>query len=179
LSQAGEVLAAMPEAHVAHQDLYQSFHECFISSVPGACWDYGRVVMRGKLRVPTVEIWIVEVALEDALLEAVRDSDVCDTTVELKHSAMTAQPISAARFLDCPGEQQLAEAQTCNKHVCLVSLAGGHLDPLERVAGVIDLDTLAGFEIARGDRGLPVLREPAVPSLPTGTSADGPAPGRE
>jgi len=78
------------------------------------------------------------------------------STVELKHPAMTAQPIAAARVFGCSGEQQLAEAQTCNKHVCLVNLAGGHLEQLERVAGAIDLDTLAGFEIARGDRGLPV-----------------------
>ena len=40
------------------------------------------------------------------------------------------------------------------------------LDPLDRIAGVVDFDALAGLELARRDGGFPVLRELAVELLP-------------
>ena len=79
---------------------------------------------------------------------------------------MTAQPVAALHVLGRPGKQQLAEAQAGDKDPGFADLAGLELDPLDRIAGVIDFDALAGRELARRDRRLPVLRELAVKLLP-------------
>jgi hypothetical protein len=47
-----------------------------------------------------------------------------------------------------------------------VDLDGLDLVPLDRIAGVIDFNPLAGLELARGDGRLAVLRELAIKPLP-------------
>jgi hypothetical protein len=64
-----------------------------------------------ELRVAGVQIRIVQVTLEHALLQAVRHGHVRDAAVEGEHAPMTAEPVAALHVLGRPGEQQLAEAE--------------------------------------------------------------------
>ena len=47
-----------------------------------------------------------------------------------------------------------------------MDLAGLDLVPLDRIAGIIDFNTFAGFELTRGDGRLAVLRELAIELFP-------------
>ena len=47
-----------------------------------------------------------------------------------------------------------------------MDLAGLDLVPLDRVTGIIDLNALPGFELARGDGRFAVLRELAIKLFP-------------
>ena len=105
-------------------------------------------------------------AFQHALLQAVRHRDVTDPTVEGEHASMTAEPVAALHVLGRSREQQLAEAERGDEHPRLVDLAALHLQPLDRVAGVIDLHTFTGHELARRDTRHSVLRELAVELLP-------------
>jgi hypothetical protein len=79
---------------------------------------------------------------------------------------VSAEPVAAFHILRRPGKEQLAKAEPGNEHVRLVDLSGLDLVPLDRIAGVIDFDPLAGLELARGDRRLAVLRKLAVKLFP-------------
>jgi hypothetical protein len=60
----------------------------------------------------------------------------------------------------------VTEAQSRDKHVGLADLTGLQLQPLDRIAGVINFYALTGLELSRGNRGLSVLRELAVKLFP-------------
>ena len=79
---------------------------------------------------------------------------------------MAAEPVAALHVLGRPGEQQLAEAKSRDEHLGFADLAGLELDPLDRIAGVIDLHAFAGLELARRDGRLAVLRELAIKLFP-------------
>ena len=57
----------------------------------------------------------------------------------------------ALHVLGRPGEQQLTEAETGYEHPGLADLPALDLDPLDRIAGVVDLHAFARCELARGD----------------------------
>ncbi|MGH8306136.1 MAG: hypothetical protein ACRETG_11045, partial [Steroidobacteraceae bacterium] len=95
-----------------------------------------------------------------------RNCDLTAHTVKAEHAPMGSQPVAAFHVLGRPGKQQLAKAQRRDEHVGLADLSRLHLDPLERIAGVIDFDPLPRRERARRDRGFPVLRVLAVELLP-------------
>lgn len=156
----------MAETRVAHQDFHQAFYDGLVFGMSGARRDHGCAVVSCQFGVAGVEIGVVKVTLQDTLLEAVRDSDVRDTAIELEHPPMCAQPVAAARALGRPGEQQLAKAQSSHKHVFLADLASGQLDPLECVAGVADLDAFTRREITRSHGCLQILRKFPIKLLP-------------
>ena len=104
LRERGEALAPMAKTHVAHEDLHQSFDDRLVLRMPGTCRDHGRAVVAGELGVTGVEIRIVEMAFEDALLEAVRYGDVRHAAVEGEHPSVTGEPVAALRVFGGPGE---------------------------------------------------------------------------
>lgn len=105
-------------------------------------------------------------ALEHALFQAVRHRHVRHAAVEREHATMRTEPVAALHVLGGPGEQQLAEAESGDKDICLVDLARLQFDPLDRIASVIHFHTLARFELARRDGRFPVLRELAIKLSP-------------
>ena len=127
---------------------------------------HSRCVLARQLRIPGVQIRIIQVTLEHALLEAIRHRHMRYTSVEGIHTSMAAQPIAALHILGRPGKQQLTEAKAGDKDIGLADLTGFYLDPLERVAGIIHFHALARNKLACRHRGLPVLRELAVELLP-------------
>jgi hypothetical protein len=124
----------------------------------------GRVI-GGQLRVAGVQVRIVQMTLEHALLQAVRHRHMRYATVVGVHAPMAAKPVAALHVLGGPGEQQLTEAKAGDKDPCLSDLAGSDVDPLDRIAGVIHFHALAGFELARRNGGFAVLRELAIELL--------------
>ncbi len=60
----------------------------------------------------------------------------------------------------------MAAAEGRDEHPGLMDLAAAHVDPLERVAGVVELDALPGGEVARRHGRLLELGELAVELLP-------------
>jgi hypothetical protein len=105
----------MTEARVAHQNLDQSLDDGFVLGMTRTRWNHSRTVVRGQLGVSGVEIRVIQMALEDALLEAIRNNYMCHTAVELKHPTVGCKPVAAARILSRPGKQHLAEAKAENK----------------------------------------------------------------
>src|SRR5580692_8332125 len=103
-----------------------------------------------------------KMTFENALLQTVGYGHVWDAAVVAEHAPMGSKPIATFHILGCPSEQQVAEAEARDKHIGLADLAGLQLQPLERVAGVIDFHTLAGLKLARRDGSLSVLRELAI-----------------
>src|SRR6185437_11332518 len=89
-----------------------------------------------------------------------------DATVEAEHAPVAAEPVATLHVIGRPSEQQLTEAQTRHKYVGFVDLSALQVDPLERVAGVVNFYPLAGSKIARRDRGLSILRELAIELFP-------------
>jgi hypothetical protein len=77
-----------------------------------------------------------------------------------------AEPVAALHVFSGPTEEQLAEAQGGHDDVGFADLAGLQIDPLDGVAGVIDLNALSGVELTCRDRCRSVLRELAVELLP-------------
>ena len=156
----------MAEPHIAHQDFHQSFDDRFILRMFRARRDHGRGELTGQLRVAGVQVWIIQVAFEHTLFQTIRYGHMRDAAVKGEHSPVGAEPIAAFHVLSRPGEQQLTEAQARYKHIGFADLAGLHLDPLERIAGVVHFHALAGIKLARRDGGLPVLRELPVKLFP-------------
>ena len=89
-----------------------------------------------------------------------------NTAVKGEHPPMAIEPVAAFHILRRPRKEQLAEAQGGNEHVGFADLSGFQLDPLERIAGVIDLNTFGGHELARCDARAAVLPELTVELLP-------------
>ena len=75
---------------------------------------------------------------------------------------MAGDPVATPHVLGRPGKQQLTEAQAGHEHVGFVDLAGLDVVPLDRVAGIVDLDALGGLKRSRGDAGVTTLRELAI-----------------
>src|SRR5258708_5957455 len=105
-------------------------------------------------------------AFDDAGLQAIGNGDVTDAPIIFKHPPVTAEPVAAFHILRRPGEEQLAKAKPRDEHIGLVDLTALDLVPLDRIAGIIYFDSFAGFELARRDTRLAVLRELAVELLP-------------
>ena len=118
--------------------------------------------MRGHVRVVFVQIGIIQVTLDDPLPQTIGHRDVGHAVVISKHASMAGDPVATLHVLRRPGKQQLAEAQAGHEHVSFVDLAGLDVVPLDRIAGVVDLDALAGLERPRGDAGFTALRELAI-----------------
>jgi hypothetical protein len=97
--------ATEAEPEVAGEDFHQSFRDCLIAGPPHACRNNCRGKMCGQVRVVFVQIGIVQMAFDDAGLQAVGHSDVTDTTIIRKHPPMTAEPVTAFHVLRCPGKQ--------------------------------------------------------------------------
>src|SRR4029077_16953015 len=57
--------------------------------------DHRRGVIGGELRIPGVQIRIVPMALEHALLQAIRHSHVRHAAVVGEHAPVTGQPVAA------------------------------------------------------------------------------------
>jgi len=159
-------VTAVAEAHVAHQDFDEALDDGFILGLLRPRRDHGGFELRGELGVPGVEVGVVQMALEHALLQAVGDRHVRHAAEIGEHAPMAREPVAALHVLGRPGVEQLTEAEAGHEHPGFADLAGLDLDPLDRIAGVIDLDAFAGRELARGDGGFSVLRELAVKLLP-------------
>jgi hypothetical protein len=166
LVQGREAMAPVAEPQVAHQDLHQPLDDGLVARLSGPRRHHAGGELRGKIRITGVQVRIVKMALEHPLLQAIGYRDVGHAAVVGVHAPVARQPVAALHVLGRPGEQQLAEAEPGDKDPGLADLAGLELDPLERIAGVVDLDALPGLELARRDRGGPVLRELAVELLP-------------
>ncbi len=63
---------------------------------------------------------------------------------------MTPEPVAALHVLGRSPVQQLAEAEHGDEHPRVMDLAGLEVKPLDRIAGVIDFDPLAGGELTSG-----------------------------
>lgn len=72
---------------------------------------------------------------------------------------MGAEPVATLHVLGSPREQQLAEAETRDEDIRLADLAGGKLDPFDRITRIINFDALAGGELSCGDIGLELMSE--------------------
>jgi hypothetical protein len=164
--QRGEAVSPIAKPHVPHQDFDQALDDGLVLGMAGTCGHNRGVVVLAQLGVGRIQVGIVELTLEHALLETVRHRHRRHAAVGLVHPPVRGLPVLALHVLGGPGKQQLAETEAGDKHVGLVDLAGGQVDPLQRIASVVDLHALAGLELARGHRRLPVLRELAVKLLP-------------
>jgi hypothetical protein len=82
---------------------------------------------------------------------------------------MTAEPVAALHVLGRAGIQWLAEAEHGDEDPRAMDLAGLHVKPLDRIAGVIDFDAFAGGELTSSDARLPILRELMTWTLPAST----------
>ena len=78
---------------------------------------------------------------------------------------MAAKPVAALHVLGGPRVEQLAEAQGGDEDVGFTDLPGSELEPLEGIARIVDLDPLAGVELACRDGCCAVLGELAVELL--------------
>src|SRR5580658_2540400 len=105
-------------------------------------------------------------ALEHALLQAVGHRHVRHAAVEGAHALMAVEPVAALHVIGRPGKEQLAEAKTGDEHPGFAHLTGAQIHPLDRIAGVVDLDALARCEVPGRHRRLPQLRVLAVELLP-------------
>ena len=159
-------MAPVAEAQVAHQDFDQPFDDCLVLRLFDARRHDGGTELRGHIGIARVQIGIVQVTLEHALLQAVGHGHVRHAAVEAVHAPMAAEPVAALHVIAGPGEQQLAEAEAGDKDPGLADLAALQLDPFDRIAGIVDLDTLAGLELAGRDRGFTQLRELAIKPFP-------------
>src|SRR5882762_3477499 len=101
-------------------------------------------------------------AFENALLQAIRYRHMRNATIEVEHTSVSPEPVSALHVFGCPCEQQLTEAQTRYKHVRLSNLSGLKVNPLERIAGIINFNALCGLKLSCSNRGLSVLRELSI-----------------
>src|SRR5579859_2861717 len=89
-----------------------------------------------------------------------------NAAIEVEHTPVSAEPVSALHVFGCPCEQQLTEAKTRYKHICLSDFSRLKVNPLDRIAGVINFNALSGLKLSCGNRGLPILRELAVELFP-------------
>src|SRR6185437_2810193 len=105
-------------------------------------------------------------ALEYALLQTVRYRYMGHATVKTKHPSVRGEPVAALHVFGRPRKQQLAEAQTRDKHVGLVDLAGLQVDPFEWITGVINFHPFCGIKLSSRDRGMSILREFTIELLP-------------
>src|SRR5450631_1228507 len=158
--------APIPEALIAHEYFHRAFDDRLVLWMIRARGHDGGRKMRTERGIARVQIGVVQMAFQDALLQAVRHRHVAHPAVEGEHAPVTAEPVAALHVLGRPREQQLAEAERGDEHPSLMDFAGLNLQPLDRIAGVIDLDALAGHEVPRRDARHPVLRELAVELLP-------------
>jgi hypothetical protein len=65
--------------------------------MPGARWDHCGIEVRRQLRVTRIQIQIIEVTFQHALLQTIRHSHVRDAAVGAEHTPMTRQSIAALR----------------------------------------------------------------------------------
>src|SRR5215475_5650074 len=125
-----------------------------------------RCVLAGQLRIARIQIWIVQMTFQHALLEAVGHGHVRDATIKGEHAPMRTEPVATLHVLGRPGKEQLAEAKSRDEHISFADLSRLEIHPLDRVASVIDLYAFARLELTRRDSRFPVLRELAVKLLP-------------
>src|SRR3569833_66657 len=68
LGEGSEARMSIAEARIAHQDFHQSFDDRFILGMIRTRWDHRGGELTSQLRISGVQVWIVQVALEHALL---------------------------------------------------------------------------------------------------------------
>ena len=87
----GESGAPIAEAHVAHQDFDQPFDDRLILRFSETRRNDCGGEVRGQMRVVLVQIRIVQMALDDTLLQAIRHRHVRHATVVGKHAPMSSR----------------------------------------------------------------------------------------
>src|ERR1017187_2612764 len=97
--------ATKAEPEVAGEDFHESLCDCFIAWAPHTSRNDSRGKMSGYVRVVFVQIRIVQMAFDDAGLQAVGNGDVTDATVIFKHPPVTAEPVTAFHVLGRPGKE--------------------------------------------------------------------------
>ena len=138
LGDRGKSGATEAEPEVAAKDFDESLADRLILRLSDTSRNDSRGEVRGQVRVVFVQIGIVQMAFDDASLQAIGNSHVRHAAVLLIHPPVTAEPVAAFHVLRRPGEEQLAKAKPRDEHVGFVDLAGLDLVPLDRIAGVID-----------------------------------------
>lgn len=159
-------MMSMPKAHVPGEQLHQSLGDRFILWATWTRWYHCRGKMRRHLRVAGVDIRVVDVTLEHALLQTVRHRHRRHPTVVLVHPPVTGEPVRALHVRCCPGKGELTEAQPRDKHPGRMDLTGFDINPLDRVSRPVNFHPFSRGEIPRRHTRLTVLRELAVELLP-------------
>src|SRR5580704_19426205 len=95
LGDRGKSGATEAEAKVAAKDLDEPLADRLIAWPPHTSRNDSRGKMRGQVRVVFVQIGIVQMAFDDAGLQAIGNGDVTYATIIRKHPPVTAEPVAA------------------------------------------------------------------------------------
>lgn len=177
LIERGKRAAAVAPAEETHDDLHRALDDGLVFGPPRPRRHDGGAVRGRQLRVGGIQIGIVDMALQHALLEAVGCGHRRHSAKGLVHPAVRGEPVAALHILTGPGEEELAVAEGANKNDGAPNLAGLEIDPFDLISGVVNFGPLPRGKLAESHRGLPVLGELAVelfPEVRVGREAVGP-----
>ena len=111
LGDRGKSGATEAEPEVAGEDFHQSLCDGLILGFSDARRNDGCGEVRSQVRIVFVQIGIVQMAFDDAGLQAIGDGDMGYPAVPLIHSPVSAEPVAAFHILRRPSKEQLAKAE--------------------------------------------------------------------
>ncbi len=99
--------------------------------------------MHGEVVVGAIEVRLVVTRVPDTGFEIVGDNECRHTAEVLEHAHVGAEPVGERLRPGGFGIQEAARAKHADEQLGVAHLAGGRIDDVDRLPGVIDEDLLA------------------------------------